>query len=613
MLKWKYVSYCQKGLSHEKAGTKCQDSVIVHEDEHCIVAALADGLGSLQHSEVAASTATSTVCKLFAAVGSNKIALNSGEEKQALAKSILQKIAHKIENEGARMNTPLTTMDCTLVFVYVSKDHDYAVTGRLGDSAICVIAKDHSVAITDGNHSANGTKAVLDKDACEHMEVSLWDLTADNIYGFILTSDGLDNELYCKGSPYVTKAVEDYFNAIALAPDPQERIQQKIKALTADEDSSFDDDISIAVISCAATAVSLPADPTWLCSCGARNRLQDTYCCHCGKDFSILYRNIRLKEHGGKAAFFLKINRLPDEEAAIIGLKPKATELNAAVTKDDKLVAANSEAVTEAFMHLAKSDSTDPAGVTAPDAKKEVTEMRKKEHTAKHRGLHIAIHLLTIASVLCLAAAFIWSNASARAGMSAEVQVLSEKIDLLSDLVLELSAARTNAPDTLTPENTETEATPSYPVVIPPKGILLEDDRVFYWGETKDDLPHGHGVSLKNEYYYLGTFVDGKKVGNFAIIPAGDPTQNIQVVYSDDVIDTSASSFEQYIVSQPSLVVYRFAAVDSGIACELESGDGVFRTDTPLLPEDDTEWVEIITGDGTIGWVTADAITAEAH
>lgn len=170
------------------------------------------------------------------------------------------------------------------------------------------------------------SSAILDEDAHEHMEISFWDIEADEIYGFILTSDGLDNELYRKGSVYVNKAAEDYFNSVVISTDPKEAIQSKIAELTAEEDSPFDDDISIAVINRATSAISFPDDPTWLCTCGERNRLQDTYCYKCGKDFSVLYQNVRFKEYGGKTAFFLEINKRPDEEARVIGLHTKATQ-----------------------------------------------------------------------------------------------------------------------------------------------------------------------------------------------------------------------------------------------------------------------------------------------
>lgn len=339
MPEWKHTSYIKKGLFHDTTGIECQDSVIVREDEYCIVAALADGLGSLENSAVASSAATDAVWILFSALGKDKIILESEKRAQALAKSLVEGIVKKVKNEAESMGLSTASMDCTLVFVYISKLYDYAITGRLGDSAICVITEDNAIALSDSGKSANGTCAIFDKDAALHMELSFWDIPASRICGFILTSDGLDNEVYRKGSSYVNKAAETYFNAV-LAADPQRVIEERIAELTAEQDTAFDDDISIAVVNQATKKVIFPGDPTWLCTCGARNRLQDTYCQECGQDFIKLYSHVRFREYGGKAAFFARLNANPYEEERLIGIQtaPKAAAENATPPQDDAVL-----------------------------------------------------------------------------------------------------------------------------------------------------------------------------------------------------------------------------------------------------------------------------------
>lgn len=318
---WKKLKYLQKGVSHVQNGTNCQDSVLIFENEDCIVAALADGLGSLKHSEVAAQTATETVCKCFSKLNSP---LEQFETKEDLAKHILDAAVMSIQKKAIEMDVPLNEMDCTLMFVCVLKSTNYAIIGRLGDSAVCVIADPKSIAINDGNKSANGTNAILDKDAVEHFEIQILDLDKNNVYGFVLSSDGLENELYMKGSDHVNKIAELYFNAWFTADDPVTVIADRISKLTEIAGTPFDDDISVAVLSRADEAIILPADPKWLCTCGFRNHLQTTYCQQCHKDFSVLYQNIRFRDYGGKAAFFTEINKHPEEELRIIGMKTES-------------------------------------------------------------------------------------------------------------------------------------------------------------------------------------------------------------------------------------------------------------------------------------------------
>ena len=323
---WKYTSYLKKGVSHEKAGTVCQDSVLIKEDEYCIVAALSDGLGSLKYSDVAANTATETICDFFMTCKDERLI---DADKNQLRSQLIGVVTGRIKQKAAEMGVQVPTMDCTLMFVYISKVHDYAIAGRLGDSAVCVIQSDDAVSLNDGNGSANGTCAVLDPDAADHLDLSCWDITKDRIEGFVLTSDGLDNVLYMKGSTHVNKVTEEYFNAIITSSEPQKTIASKIAELTSDEDTPFDDDISIAVISRATNPILFANDPTWLCRCGTRNRLQDTYCIQCKSDFTNLYQNIRFKEYGGKTAFFLEINKHPEKEREIVGVrstKPRQPE-----------------------------------------------------------------------------------------------------------------------------------------------------------------------------------------------------------------------------------------------------------------------------------------------
>ena len=311
MGEWRYASYKRKGLSHLKDGTNCQDNTCVVETEDYIVAALADGLGSLKYSEIASDVATKSVCKAFENINCSKSELSS---------YLLQYVVENIQHEAETRGIALKEMDCTLVFVYISKNESKAIIGRLGDSAICVFGDDDSIALNDGNKSANGTSAVLDRDAIDNFTVNLIDYKKEKIKGFILSSDGLENILYMKGSNSVNKAAEEYFNTLVTSESPELELRKKIFKLVNVPGSPFDDDISIIVIGCNDEPISLPEDATWLCKCGCRNPLYATYCISCNSDFTILYENVKFKEHGGKAAFFKKINQNPEEEKRLLGI-----------------------------------------------------------------------------------------------------------------------------------------------------------------------------------------------------------------------------------------------------------------------------------------------------
>lgn len=365
---WKQLKYLQKGVSHVQNGTNCQDSVLIFENEDCIVASLADGLGSLKYSEVAAQTATETVCKCFSELNNP---LGQFDTKEELAKHILNVVVMNIQNKAIEINLPLNEMDCTLMFVCVLKKTNSAIIGRLGDSAVCVIAEPKSIAVNDGNKSANGTNAILDKDAIDHFDIQILDLDKNNIHGFILLSDGLENELYMKGSDHVNKTAELYFNAWFTSDDPVAVIRERISKLTEIEGTPFDDDISIAILSRSDKKIILPEDPMWLCACGFRNHLQTTYCQQCHKDFSVLYQNIRFRDYGGKAAFFAKINKKPEEEKRIIGMKSKS------VVVKDEVYSPNDDLLNEPETKVSSIVTKAPTSVIPCNGTKSASQSEK--------------------------------------------------------------------------------------------------------------------------------------------------------------------------------------------------------------------------------------------
>lgn len=318
MSNWKTVSFAKKGLLHNSNGTNCQDSVRIEENDSVLVAALADGLGSLKYSELASQTATQAICRFF--VKTNKGFIFEADNNTILPSDpIISYVKECIAEKAGEKGLPLSEMDCTLSFVCISKHNNLAIIGVLGDNAVCIMCNEKSIVLNDSNKSANGTYAVLDKDASRHLLIQTIDLENDDILGFILTSDGLENELYIKGSTRINRIAASYFNTLVDYDKAEAAIKDRINRITAIPDSPFDDDISIAILSRAKKKIDLPSDPTWLCSCGERNQLQNTYCHACHADFTALYGRFRFKDYGGKAAFFEMINAKPAYEREIVG------------------------------------------------------------------------------------------------------------------------------------------------------------------------------------------------------------------------------------------------------------------------------------------------------
>ena len=283
---WRYTSYIQRGLSHIRRDTECQDAVNIRENEACIIAALADGLGSLPYSRIAAETAVQEICRFFLGLEKRLQEENTDQLKHDLLLRVQQAVQEKAEKE----TISISMMDCTICFAYICKKDGWAVSGYLGDGAVLIFTDQGVQRQSDNNISANGTCALMDRNAEANFEIHFWNPAETAVLGFILTSDGLEGELYLKALTNVKQIAADYFNVLVLDENPEKWLKDKIEALTAA--GGFEDDISIAVLSRANAPVTLAPDPTWLCSCGARNQLQHTYCCKCGMDFTYLYQHI---------------------------------------------------------------------------------------------------------------------------------------------------------------------------------------------------------------------------------------------------------------------------------------------------------------------------------
>ena len=299
MKNWKYAFYRQTGLSHGV----CQDSVDVYADDTRVIACLCNGLGSLKNSDVAAQETVKNVIGLFRAVP------NAPKPQTDLApfrRKLIAELQRRLKAVAAERDLALDSMDCTLLFVCLFLKQKMAMIGSLGDSALCVIRDDKPPALFCDSDFI-GTRAVLDNDAAEHLQCSVFPLDG-HVKSILLTSDGLENEIYYKGLTHVAKNTELYLNAM-LRNDPEKIMQKRIKELTAAEDTVFDDDISIAVLSCLDCPIRLEDEPTWPCLCGAENLLVDTFCSECSRDFLDLYKNVDFR--GDRAGFFRYIRRSP--------------------------------------------------------------------------------------------------------------------------------------------------------------------------------------------------------------------------------------------------------------------------------------------------------------
>lgn len=332
MTPWQvHVQPPRQGSSHAKSGVPCQDAAWTEKTEFAVTAALCDGLGSLEYSQIAARAAACAAARLVSSRISEILAERGclflrEQELEALRRDVLAGAREAVAEEAARFGLSASEMDCTLLLACLTLDGQWVLFGQLGDGAVCAIQKNRGVLLrareNPNRATSNETATVCSPDAEKWFDLQLFPFkTAGRpLDGFLLTTDGLQNEIYSRAGNVLRRA-EWYANAVsALGTDEcTEAIAARWDTLASDERFGFTDDMSLIAVVRRGVVFELPEDVNWLCACGRRNRLESSRCESCGKDFLRVYKGLNFKAMPvSKRAFFARLNEDPAEELRVL-------------------------------------------------------------------------------------------------------------------------------------------------------------------------------------------------------------------------------------------------------------------------------------------------------
>lgn len=332
MTPWQvHVQPPRQGSSHAKSGVPCQDAAWTEKTEFAVTAALCDGLGSLEYSQIAARAAACAAARLVSSRISEILAERGclflrEQELEALRRDVLAGAREAVAEEAARSGLSASEMDCTLLLACLTLDGKRVLFGQLGDGAVCAIQKNRGVLLrareNPNRATSNETATVCSPDAEKWFGLQLFqfETAGRTLDGFLLTTDGLQNEIYSRAGNVLRRA-EWYANAVsALGTDKcTEAIAARWDTLASDERFGFTDDMSLIAVVRRGVVFELPEDVNWLCACGRRNRLESSRCESCGKDFLRVYKGLNFKAMPvSKRAFFARLNEDPSEELRVL-------------------------------------------------------------------------------------------------------------------------------------------------------------------------------------------------------------------------------------------------------------------------------------------------------
>lgn len=119
------------GTSHDKKGIDCQDSNKISKLSVCTIAAIADGVGSSKHSDIASSKAVEVAVD-FCAEAVKKSTRD--DDWAAIIKAAFREAQNEIEEIAKQENNPYTDYDTTLSLVIYNGE--YITYGHCGDGGI---------------------------------------------------------------------------------------------------------------------------------------------------------------------------------------------------------------------------------------------------------------------------------------------------------------------------------------------------------------------------------------------------------------------------------------------------------------------------------------------
>lgn len=199
---WKTLSYEVIGKSHIKANKVCQDKTFTLTSNNVLVAALADGAGSCEFSDVGAIIACKSICNYLSNNFDELIQIDNANE--VIAK-IINYVCDSLMQKAENMKCDIEKLSSTLLCVAIKNDD--VIVFHVGDGLIAGVKNFELKTLTmpDNGEFANATYFVTSPRAYE--KARLLKGKTEGFQGFALMSDGSSASLYNKKTKMPVKGI----------------------------------------------------------------------------------------------------------------------------------------------------------------------------------------------------------------------------------------------------------------------------------------------------------------------------------------------------------------------------------------------------------------------
>ena len=228
----------ETGRVHLVSGTPCQDKVVAHRSGELALAVLADGAGSVPHSERAAKAVTEAVAALL---GERFAELCSLENKALIARLL------DCAQSAVAREAPGQEADCTLLLAALHHD-GRCLLGHIGDGVILFAdGEGHGGVVSYPENGAQShlTYFVSGPEPEEHLRI--YRTLPRGTRGILLSSDGIADMLYFEPGGNLASAVGTMLQWLRVLGEAQvaEKLRYEMAHLFSENTI---DDMSLALL-----------------------------------------------------------------------------------------------------------------------------------------------------------------------------------------------------------------------------------------------------------------------------------------------------------------------------------------------------------------------------
>lgn len=213
---FKEFHYQVRGHGHLRDGTPVQDRTKYLSRGGVQVLCLADGAGSVSHSEFGAQAVVDEGCTVLVERFADFAASNDGARVKV---ELLERLVSKVASVAERQHLDLRDLAST--FLCVAASGDRFLGAHVGDGVVGYLKNGELKVVSgpDNDEFANQTTFVTSSRAAESMRLFRGSL--DGVAGFILMSDGTGESLFNSRTGQLAGACSKLITAVGTAPAQQ--------------------------------------------------------------------------------------------------------------------------------------------------------------------------------------------------------------------------------------------------------------------------------------------------------------------------------------------------------------------------------------------------------